>query len=365
MNLKNRSIYCEDNLVILKQIPDNCIDMIYLDPPYNTGDTQKTRAVERYGSYEYNDSWDNSDLWESKNEEFKIENYSLHQFIHSVENIHSKQMRTYLLMLSLRLVELKRILKSDATIYIHCDDKSSHYIKACMDYLFGDTNFKNEIIWKRCFMQYSVTRNIPRNVDVILRYAIGKYTFNLETLRVPYDIDNLDETAAKQYNHQDEDGRVYKLDSLLNQFQEPGSNRHYELMGVTRTWRWIKKRMNMEIENGLVVQTNPGRVPRYKRYLDEQKGRLIGSIWDDIQHLGPQDKERCGYPTQKPVKLLTRLIQLATNQGDWVLDPFCGSGTTCIASEKLGRNWIGIDKHPEIKEIIEKRIENEIGNLLC
>ena len=364
MELINRSVYCDDNLIILKQLPDNCIDMIYLDPPYNTGRTQKTRAVEKYGSYEYSDSWDDPDLWNEKEVELKFCNYSLHQFIHAVENLHSEKMRTYLLMLAFRLIELKRIIKSDSTIYIHCDDKASHYIKVCMDYIFGQSNFKNEIIWKRCFMQYSVTRNIPRNTDVILRYAMGNYTFNLETLRVPYNQENLDKTAAAQYYHQDEDERIYKLDTLLNQFQEPESSRHYELMGVTRTWRWTKTRMQQEIDNGLVIQTNPGRVPRYKRYLDEQKGRLTGVIWDDIQHLGPQDNERCGYPTQKPASLLIRLINLATNQGDWVLDPFCGSGTTCIASEKLNRNWIGIDRHPQVQEIVDKRIANEIGDLL-
>ena len=157
-------------------------------------------------------------------------NYSLHQFIDAVDELHSKQMRTYLLMISFRLLEIKRLMKPDSTIYVHCDDSASHYIKVCMDYIFGKLNFKNEIIWKRCFMQYSVTRNIPRNTDVILRYAIGDYTFDLETLRVPYDNDNLDDVAAKQYRHKEEDGRVYKLDTILNQFQEPGSK------GIMNLW---------------------------------------------------------------------------------------------------------------------------------
>lgn len=157
-----------------------------------------------------------------------------------------------------------------------------------------------------------------------------------------YDTDELDTKTETKYSQRDPDGRRYQLTSLIN----PNQNRPnltYEFLGVTKVWRWTKERMQEAHELGLVVQTGPGKIPRFKRYLDEQRGKPLGDIWTDIPPLNSQAQERLGYPTQKPLALIERIIAATTNAGDMVLDPFCGCGTTIHAAQKLDRQWIGID----------------------
>ena len=169
---------------------------------------------------------------------------------------------------------------------------------------------------------------------------------------------NLDEKTKKQYCYVEPDtGRFVSYTSLTAQVQDPNSHLTYELMGVTRTWRWAKARMLKEIQSGRIVQIRPGNVPRYKRYLDEQKGKTLNNIWTDIPNLTAKSKERIGYPTQKPLALLERIIRASSNTTDIVLDPFCGCATTCIAAERLERRWIGIDLSPKSFELVQMRLE--------
>ncbi|HWF64581.1 MAG TPA: DNA methyltransferase, partial [Rhizomicrobium sp.] len=176
----------------------------------------------------------------------------------------------------------------------------------------------------------------------------------------PYDMDSLPEKTVEKYCHVAEDGRLYQLDNLLNPNHDR-PNLEYEFMGVTRVWRWTRDRMEKALRDGLIVQPAPGRVPRLKRYLDEQRGLPLSDVWTDIAPLNSQAKERIGYPTQKPLTLLERIIKLSSREGDVILDPFCGCGTTIEAAQRAGRQWIGIDVAVHAVKVIEARLEEQFG----
>lgn len=219
-----------------------------------------------------------------------------------------------------------------------------------MDGIFGPVNFRNELIWKRSQPKSHVKINFPTTHDVILRYA----KTDLALFNKIYTEYN-QEYINKFYRHKDADGRLYQLADLTN----PNRNRPnltYEFLGVTRVWRWTEKRMRAAYDEGRIAQTEPGSVPRYKRYLDEMQGQPITDLWDDIEHLHGTQSEYLGYPTQKPVALLERIIRASSNPGDVVLDPFCGCGTAIHAAQKLGRKWIGIDVTHLAISLITQRI---------
>ena len=206
-----------------------------------------------------------------------------------------------------------------------------------------------------------MTRRLARNHDLILAYQRSDESkWNLEDAFLAYDSDNLGEKTANKYRHQDPDGRLYRLDNLIN----PNPNRPnltYEFLGITKVWRWTKDRMQAAYDVGLVVQTRPGAVPQLKRYLDEQRGLPLGDVWTDIPPINSQAKERLGYPTQKPVALVERILGLSSNPGDVVLDPFCGCGTTIHAAQKLDRRWIGIDITYLAINLIKRRLKDAFG----
>jgi len=270
-------------------------------------------------------------------------------------------MLAYLSMMAPRLVELRRVLKETGSIYLHCDPTASHYLKTLMDAVFGAVNFRNEIIWQRTLSKSLMTRRLPNNHDVILSYQVGPgATWNQEAVFAAYEPGNLDAKTAGKYRHRDADGRVYRLDSLIN----PNPNRpnlRYEFLGVTRVWRWTRERMEEAYRQGLVVQTHVGGVPQLKRYLDEQEGRPLGDVWSDIPPINSQAAERLGYPTQKPEALLERILRLSSREGQLVLDPFCGCGTTVAVAQRLGRRWIGIDVTHLAVRLMKQRLADAFG----
>ena len=308
--LDTRIIYCGDCLDQLQKLPDGCVDLIYIDPPFNSnrnyevfwGETKEKRAFEdRHASTQ-----------------------------------------AYLDFMRPRCVELHRVLKKTGSFYYHCDWHASHYIKVMLDQIFGENNLQSEIIWRRTQAKGLAFAGFPNNHDTILYYGSGgDLTFNRPYIK--YDPNALDEKTANKYRHRDPDGRIYRLDNLMN----PNPNRPnltYEFLGVKRVWRWTKERMQAAYEKGLVVQTKPNAVPQLKRYLDEQEGRPIDTIWIDIAPINSQAQERLGYPTQKPLALLERIIKASSNENDIVLDAFCGCGTALVAAENLKRQWIEIGR---------------------
>ena len=342
MNVENRTIFENDNLHILRCLDPDTIDLIYLDPPFNSNRTFEAPVSSEAAGAAFKDSWTLEDLDNASYGELAEQEPELYHAISAAEFSHGKAMKAYLIMMSIRMLEMHRILKPTGTIYLHCDDSASHYLKIMMDSIFGKDNFRNEIIWQRAVTSKgNLKKGLARDSDTIFRYSkTNAFVWNPEAVTIPYDLANLDEKTKKQYCYVEPDtGRLVSYTSLNAQVQDPDSHLTYEMMGVTRTWRWAKARMLKEIKTGRIVQIRPGNVPRYKRYLDEQKGRTLNNIWTDIPNLTAKSKERIGYPTQKPLTLLERIIRASSNPSDVILDPFCGCATTCIAAERLQRRW--------------------------
>ena len=252
-------------------------------------------------------------------------------------------MMAYLTMMAPRLRELHRVLKPTGSIYLHCDPTASHYLKLLMDAVFEPENFKTEIIWKRSSAHSDAKQGRKQHGrihDIILFYTKRADGYTWNKIYTPYDQGYVDQS----YRHiEPSTGRRYRLDNLTGPGGAAKGNPQYEVMGVTRHWRYSQAKMEKLIADGRIVQTNPGSVPAYKRYLDEMPGVPIQDIWTDINPIGAQAQERLGYPTQKPESLLERIVNSSSNEGDVVLDPFCGCGTTVTVAERLHRKWTGID----------------------
>jgi len=361
------ALYFGDNLDILREhIADASVDLVYLDPPFNSSATYNVlfKSPKGHASHAQIEAFEDTWHWgEQAEREFgellQCGNTDVSEMMQALRRfLGENDMMAYLTMMANRLMELHRVLKQSGSLYLHCDPTASHYLKIVLDGVFGPQNYRNEIVWKRTTAKSLMTRRLPDNHDVLLCYGKSdSTTWNDTSIYTPYDPDNLDDKTSSKYSHHDKDGRIYRLDNLIN----PNPNRPnltYEFLGINRVWRWTKQRMQAAYEAGIVVQTRPGAVPQLKRYLDEQKGRALDDVWTDIFPLNSQAQERLGYPTQKPIALLERIIGASSNEGDVILDPFCGCGTAVHAAEKLNRKWIGIDITHLAISLIEKRMRD-------
>jgi DNA modification methylase len=323
-------ICCGDNLDHLSKLPDACVDLIYIDPPFNSN-----------RNYEV--------FWDEKRE------------MRSFDDRHAST-QAYIEFMRPRCVELARVLKPTGTFYYHCDWHACHYVKVMLDQIFGEGGFINEIIWKRQSSHNDAkqgSKHLGRVHDTIFMYSKSDDYFFKHLYR-PYD----PEYVEKFYRHVEaETGRRYQLGDL----GAPGGaapskgNPHYEFLGVTRYWRYSKENMQKLYKEGKIIQTKPGSVPRLKRYLDEGKGVPLGSVWDDIGPVQGVADERIGFPTQKPLKLLEKIIEISSEPGDIVLDGFCGCGTALVAAQNSGRQWIGIDISPTACRVMAKRLRDNCG----
>ena len=260
----------------------------------------------------------------------------------------------YLSYMANRLRECHRALRDDGSLYLHCDPTMSHKLKLVLDAIFGKHNFRNEIIWKRT-TAHSLARKYHARVHDIILYYSKSDAYLWHQLYTPYE----DEYIRTKYRHiEPETGRRYQLDNATATGNTP-----YEVMGVTKPYRFSPDNMQRLIEAGRIVQPRPGAVPRYKRYLDEMPGLLSQDIWTDIQPLNSQAKERIGYPTQKPLALLERILNSSNPDYGVVMDPFCGCGTTIHAAQNLGMPWIGIDVCAQACKVIQNRIESHFDSL--
>jgi DNA modification methylase len=357
-------LYYGDNLQVLRdEVKDEAIDLIYLDPPFNSQATYNVLFRAPTGEHSraqieaFEDSWHwNEHTEDAFDQVLKFGNAEAAEMLRAMRSfLKENDMMAYLTMMSVRLLELHRVLKSSGTLYLHCDPTASHYLKLLLDAIFGAANYRNEIIWKRSNPKSHISVNFPTCTDTILRYCKSqKATYNQ-----PYE-EHDPEYVESAYKYEDANG-VYRLLPLLN----PNDNRPnltYEFLGVTRVWRWTKERMHEAYKKGLVVQLKPGAVPQYKKYLHESKGRTVTNCWTDIPQAA--GNEALGYPTQKPRGLLERIISASSNPGDVVLDPFCGCGTTIHAAQKLGRRWIGIDITHLAISLIEKRLKDAFADVI-
>jgi site-specific DNA-methyltransferase (adenine-specific) len=361
------TLYYGDNLSVLRGcIDDESVDLIYLDPPFNSQATynvlfRSTAGEKSRAQIEaFEDTWHWSDESElAFDGVITSGNSDAAEMLRAMRSfLKENDMMAYLSMMAVRLLELRRTLKSSGTIYLHCDPNASHYLKILMDSIFSGEHFRNEITWLRGTPRGHAFTRFASSHDVILAYSKGEAAvWNEDAAFLKYDLGSLDEKTDEKYSSRDSDGRRYQLTSLLNPNPDR-PNLTYEFLGVTRVWRWTKERMQEAYQQGFVVQPNPESVPRFKRYLDEQKGKPIGDVWSDISPINSQAQERLGYPTQKPQALLERIVTASSKEGDIVLDPFCGCGTAIHAAEKLNRQWIGIDITHLAISLIEKRLND-------
>jgi DNA modification methylase len=335
-------LYYGDNLDVLRRhVADGSVDLVYLDPPFNSAQDYNVLFKERNGTESaaqiraFEDTWRWDTVAARAYQEIVEGGGKVAQAMIAFHSyLGANDMLAYLAMMAPRLAELRRVLKETGSIYLHCDPTASHYLKILMDAVFGPANYRNEISWRRSNPKSHIKVNFPNCRDVILRYS-KSHTCVFHVTYTEHDPHYTD----KAYKYSDEKGR-YRLLPLLN----PNDNRPnltYEFLGVKRVWRWTRERMEEAYENGLVVQLKPRAVPQYKKYLSDSKGRTATDNWDDIQQAA--GNESLGYPTQKPEALLERIIRASSNEGDLVLDPFCGCGTTVAVAQRLKRRWIGID----------------------
>lgn len=359
-------LYYGDNLDVLREhIADNSIDLVYLDPPFNSDRSYNVLFREKSGEEAqaqieaFDDTW----TWSHESEHLYVELMNGPAPVQVKDAVDAMRkllgdndVFAYLVMMTVRLIELRRVLKETGSIYLHCDPTASHYLKVLMDAAFGPTNFRNEISWQR-----SGAKNDPkrygRSHDVILFFTAGK-TFTWSAQYTPFD----QKSIEKNYTHiEPETGRRYRRGDLTA--AKPGGDVDFEWHGVRpykgRHWAYSRENLEKMDADGRIEFRKTG-MPVYKRYLDEQPGVPLQDIWTDVR-LTSSDKERLGYPTQKPLALLERIIRASSNEGDVVLDPFCGCGTTIDAAEKLKRRWIGIDVTTLAVDLIDARLRHSYG----
>lgn len=367
---KNK-LFFGDNLRILREhVAAESVDLIYLDPPFNSNANYNVLFQEKGGEQSaaqitaFEDTWH----WTQETEATYHETIegAPDRVVRIMEALRgflgTSDMMAYLTMMTPRLVELHRVLKETGSMYLHCDSTASHYLKLLMDSIFGLENYQNEIVWKRSSAHSDSkqgARHYGRVTDTILFYSKGNNTWNQQY--VPYDESYVD----RDYRRVDEDGRRYRLDNIQGPGGAEKGNPYYEVMGVSRHWRYSKERMQKLIAEGRIIQTRPGAVPQYKRYLDEMSGVPVQNLWNDIPVINNRSKEKLGYPTQKPEALLERIIQASSNEGDVVLDPFCGCGTSINVAERLRRRWLGIDITHLAISLIRGRLQSSFPDNLA
>jgi DNA modification methylase len=322
-----RVIYCGDNLEQLRKLPEGCVDLVYIDPPFNSN-----------RNYEV--------FWGETKEK------------RSFEDRHEST-KAYIEYMRPRCVELHRVLKKTGSFYYHCDWHASHYVKVMLDQIFGENQFQNEIVWKRSTAHSDSrqgSQHFGRLHDVIFFYTgPGNATWN--QLYTPLDPDYI----ASHYRNTDEHGRHFMWDNVTGPGGASKGNAFYEVLGVKGYWRYTKEKMEALIKEGRVAIPPKGTKPRLKRFLDDSKGVPLQSVWDDINPINSQARESLGYPTQKPLPLLERIIKASSNENDIVLDAFCGCGTALVAAQNLKRQWIGIDISPTACRVMAKRLKKDCG----
>ena len=305
-NFADKTIWTGDNLDILRGMNAECVDLIYLDPPFNSNKNYEAPVGSKAAGAAFKDTWNLSDLDVAWMGLIADEQPAIANLLHTASLTHGKGMQSYLTMMAVRLLEMRRVLKKTGSIYLHCDPTASHYLKLLMDAVFGQGNFRNEIVW--CYRKWAVgAGQFVRNHDVLLLYSRGSTsTFNVQYVPVS-------------------DGTMK---------------------------RWGGRKQQAVYADGI----------RYAHStIDDAKSPCPD--WWPISIINPNAKERVGYPTQKPLALLHRIVEASSNEGDVVLDPFWGCATACVAADRLGRQWIGIDISPRAAELVNLRLQQAMGSL--
>ena len=353
-NFADKTIWTGDNLGILRGINSECVDLIYLDPPFNSNQDYAAPVGSKAAGAAFKDTWDLSDLDVAWMGLIADEQPAVANLLRTAGLTHGKGMQSYLTMMAVRLLEMRRVLKDTGSIYLHCDDTASHYLKMLMDAVFGAEWFRNEITWQRT-TAHSDAKRYGANTDTILFYSKSEnYVFNPQYQ--PYE-----EVYKSRFRFQDDSGRFW-TDGDLTAKGLTGGGYEYEYKGKTELWRVPLETMQRLDSEERLHFTRTGGI-RIRRYLDELPGRPVQALWTDIPPINSQAQERTGYPTQKPLSLLERIIAASSNEADVVLDPFCGCATACVAADRLNRKWVGIDISPKAVELVNMRLQQTMGSL--
>ena len=351
-NWQNQTLWTGDNLDVMRGMNSESVDLIYLDPPFNSNRNYAAPIGSAAAGAAFKDTWTLSDVDLAWHGEIAEPEPALYAIIDAAGLAHGKGMKSYLIMMAVRLLEMKRLLKLTGSIYLHCDPTANHYLKMAMDCVFGNDNFRNDIVWQRTTAHNDSTR-YGANTDTILFYTKSdRWSWHNQH-------QSYDEKYQARFRRQDPDGRAWS-DYDITAKGLSGGGYEYEYKGATSLWRVPLETMQRLDAEGRLHFTRTGGI-RLKRYLDEMPGRPVQALWDDIPPINSQAKERTGYPTQKPLALLERIIRASSNEGDMVLDPFCGCATACVAAEKLGRRWVGIDISPNALIQVNNRLRKELG----
>ncbi len=304
-NFASGTVWTGDNLHIMRGMNAACVDLIYLDPPFNSNRNYAAPIGSKAAGAAFKDAWTLSDIDVHEHGELADRSPAVYKVIDAARDTHGKGMMSYLIMMALRLIETHRILKDTGSIYLHCDPTASHYLKLAMDGIFGRQNFRNEIVWAYTGPGSPRMRQFNRKHDTILWYAKGKiWTFNRDDVRLPY---------------KDPNQRPRKAFDTGKSFE-------------------------------------PAEIEAMRK-----RGKVAEDWWNDITVAVRSPKERIGYPTQKPLKLLERIIKASSSPGDMVLDPFCGCATTLVAADRLDRQWAGVDLSPLAVKLVKQRIAADRG----
>ena len=365
MNVGNRTIFCHDNLEVLRGINSGCVDLIYADPPFNKKKVFTAPIGSAAEGASFKDIFTQEDVKEEWLETIKEDWDDIYSFLMGIRDIEGRTSYNfcYLAYMAVRLIECHRILKNTGSLYLHCDPTMSHYLKILLDCIFEEKNFCNEIVWqrndKRAKGSQFKSKKFGANTDTILFYTKSNNYF----LNTSIELNELSLDFLKKFNQEDGDGRRYYTGIPLFRSKSMGSrpNLCYEWKGFKNPypsgWRLSMERLQEEYEKGNVVITKAGKVER-RKYLDEYEGNPLDNNWTDIPRV--IGRESVGYPTQKPLALLERIIRASSNEGDMVLDPFCGCATTCVAAERLKRKWVGIDVSVKAYELVKQRLAKDV-----
>ena len=388
-NWSNQTIWTGDNLDIMRGMNSASVDLIYLDPPFNSKANYAAPIGSKAAGAAFKDTWGLDDVNLAWHGEIKYEHPGLYDLLNATRLIHSDSMMSYLIYMAIRIMEMRRLLRPTGSIYLHCDTTASHYLKLLMDSIFGAREFRSDISWKRSSAHSDTKqgRRQPGKIhDVLLYYTRGKkWTWN--PVYTDYDPEYVEEfykfkeegterryrkgdlTAAKPGGDTLYEWRVKRpvggeWQADLEDEWKSSPLEDWEYRGVPpykkRYWAYSKDGMVNYSRQGRLVYASTG-MPSYKRYLDEMPGVALQDLWTDIRPVGPRAREKMDYPTQKPLALIRRVIAASSNEGDIVLDPFCGCATACIAAEELKRHWVGIDISSKAADLVKERMNRELS----
>lgn len=337
-----RRVDVSDNLAVLADVPSNSMGLVYMDPPFNSGRIYQNRAGEGAASTSaFGDTW----AWDDTSEVLlrEVRNHvpqgGAAMIAALVEQLGRSPLAAYLVSIGCRLGHAHRVLTPAGSLYLHVDPAASHYLKVVLDSIFGAKNFRNEIVWRRTHAHSGSRRYGPIHDSILFYTKSSSYVWNQQY--GPYTADYIE----KYFRQQDARGR-YQAITCTGPGDRIGTRAHYDWKGQPpppgRHWAWVESEMERLDAAGRLTYSRNG-VPRLKMYVGDGPGVRLQDIWGDIHPLSAHSAERLGYDTQKPIALLERIIASSSEPGDVVLDPYCGTGTTAVAAERLGRGWHVVD----------------------